>query len=133
MRHVKFILAALTLTLIMSCKKDEEKENPPSSSTPTPCTIRLYKEQFAYNLEWCNVTYTDVDGVNHSNSVQMDMTVENVDFSQTFSITASAGLTTYNPGGSPPSTYYPQVCDWQLKKDGVVIDVQSVSNYNYQN
>jgi len=133
MKH--FIILLLCLGLF-SCKKENTKDNPNGSNNttdPVPCTIKLYKEQFVYPLEWCVFTYTDVDGVVHANMYETDMTIENVDFSQPLSVDASAGLTMYNPGGTPPQIYNPQVCDWQLKKDGIVIDVNSTSHYLYTN
>ena len=131
---MKKLLPIFFILFLFSCKKEDLKDNSNNNSdTPTPCTIKLYKEQFVYALQYCVFNYTDVDGVVHNNLYETDMTIENVDFSKPLSVEASAGMTTYNPGGTPPSTYYPQVCDWQLKKDGIVIDTRSTSNYLYSN
>jgi hypothetical protein len=131
---MKKLLPIFFILFLFSCKKEDLKDNSNNNSdTPTPCTIKLYKEQFVYALQYCVFSYTDVNGVVHNNLYETDMTIENVDFSKPLSVEASAGITMYNPGATPPQIYTPQVCDWQLKKDGIVIDTRSTSNYLYSN
>lgn len=130
----KSIIIALAVALI-SCNKEELDNNNSgngsgNTSEPIPSTIELIKNSFVYQLEYCRFSYTDVDGNIHENETHMDRTIENVDFSKPLYVFASSGLTTYN--GSIP-TFYAQLCEYQLKRDGNVIDVQTAVHYAYSN
>jgi len=125
---MKKLLLILFIVPFLSCNKNDS-----DAPTPIPCTIELFKQQFGYSWHLCAFSYTDINGVTYVNSQQDDQKIENVDWSKPFSVMASAGVTTYNPGPPPITTYLNQVCNYTLKKDGVVIDVRSTSNYTYSN
>jgi hypothetical protein len=132
MKKAIFILGLLAL---VSCEKETKEDlvqNPPVEQEPIPSTVQLYFTEFMYQTFYCIFDYTDVDGVVHENSYQMDKTVENVDFSKPFSVRAQAGLTTY-PGAGQPPQQNPIAVSWQLKRDGFVIDAQQVVTYVYEN
>jgi hypothetical protein len=118
----KLLFLALAVSLI-SCKK-EKLDKDTSTDPPVACTLKLYKE---YNplagYQTATFSYTDVDGQTQLKTNPSGLEVTDVDFSRPVRITAVAG-----------NNFDPDVlCDWMLKKDGVVIDVQSVSNYVYEN
>jgi len=120
----KFLLLAMAVS-VMSCKKEKLDENKDiTSSPPVACTLKLYKE---YNplvgYEYKTFTYTDVSGEYHLINNPTGNEITDVDFSMPVRITA------YGGNNLNPQT----LCDWMLKKDGVVIDVQSTSYYVYEN
>lgn len=130
MKKVTVFFMALSL---FSCKKENLKEDSTDSTdNSTPCTLKL---ELAYSpinqLNYCRFTYTDINGLSHYNQNEMDRQVEDVDFSKPVKVTASAGVTFYDPVNGP--LYEAQLANYQLKKDGVVIDVQSVVSYVYEN
>jgi hypothetical protein len=129
MKKILVIFFALGL---FSCKKENLKEDSSTDSTPTPCTIKLVVGFSPIaTLNYCQFTYTDIDGNFYQYRNEMDGQVENVDFSKPFKVTASSGITFYDPVNGP--LYDDQLADYQLKKDGVVIDAQSVVTYVYEN
>jgi hypothetical protein len=67
--------------------------------------------------------YTDVNGELHFINNPSGGQVDNVDFAQPVRIEAYAG-----------NNFDPQVlCNWNLKKDGVVIEVANVTYFVYEN
>ena len=130
----KTIILLSAIIGLTSCKKEELKENdvPITLVVPTPATLKLTRDFNALAVfHHCYFTYTEVDGTEHFMDNQTDMQVENVDFTKPFSVEASAGITFYDPING--NNYQPQVCSWQLKKDGFVIDTQTTFNYTYEN
>jgi hypothetical protein len=121
MKKLLFLAMAVSL---LSCKKEKLDDKNNSSEPPVACTLKLYKE---YNplagYQTATFSYTDVDGQTQLKTNPSGLEVTDVDFSRPVRITAVAG-----------NNFDPDVlCDWMLKKDGVVIDVQSVTNYVYEN
>jgi len=129
---MKKTVAFLLLTFsLLSCKKEGLKELG-GGSEPTPSTIKLvvgFSPIAALN--YCKFTYTDINGTYHYSRNEIDGQVENVDFSKPFKVTASSGITFYDPVNG--NIYDDQLANYQLKKDGVVIDAQSVVTYVYEN
>lgn len=110
-------IIAMAVSFI-SCEPEE------FDTLPTPCTLKLSRD---YNplagMQLTSFSYTDIDGIDRYINNPSGGQVDNVDFSQPVRITASAG-----------NNFQPQVvCNWNLKKDGVVIEVQNVSYFVYQN
>lgn len=130
MKKVTVFFMALSL---FACKKEDLKEDSTDSNdNPTPCTLKLELAWSPVNqLNYCRFSYTDVDGTVHYNQNETDKQVENVDFSKPVRVTASSGVTFYDPVNG--NTYQAQLGNYQLKKDGLVIDVQSVIDYVYEN
>jgi hypothetical protein len=129
MKKITFIILTLSL---FGCKKEELKEDSNTASEPVPCTIKLVSGFSPLSvLNYCEFTYTDIYGETFTNMNQMDRQVENVDFTKPFKVRASSGITFYDPVNG--NIYDDQLTDYQLKKDGVVIDAQSVVTYVYQN
>jgi hypothetical protein len=126
----KITLIILTLSLF-SCKKENLTEDKQEETT-TGSTIKLVVGYSPIvTLEYCKFTYTDINGTFYQYRNEMDGEVENVDFSKPFKVTASSGVTFYDPVNGP--LYDDQLADYQLKKDGFVIDAQSVVTYVYEN
>lgn len=123
---MKKILPLLFVLFLFSCKKEEIQEEPKDNPPPTPVASTLKLSRDFNPLAGYQTTtfqYTDVNGVERYESNPSLGTVDSVDFSKYVRITAVAG-----------NNLDPDVlCNWNLKKDGVVIDVQSVSNYVYTN
>jgi len=121
---MKHLLIMAMAVILASCQPEELDNVNDTAAPPTPCTLKLsrdYNPLAGYNAY--NFRYTHVDGdlrlVNNPSGGQID----SVDFTQPVRITASAG-----------NNFDPEVlCNWNLKKDGVVIDVQSTTNYIYEN
>jgi hypothetical protein len=131
MTRTTIVLMAIFL---VGCQKEDNSElnqNPSHNQNPTPSIIQLSYSEIAYPILTSTFSYTDVYGVYHANSIQMDLRVENVDFLKPIEVRAQAGFTMYPVGQSPQP--YPQTCSWVLKKDGYVIDSRTTSNYVYQN
>lgn len=131
MKKITFILLALSL---LSCNKEDltDDNDSSNSSNPTPCTIKLVVGWSPITvLNYCRFTYTDIYGSTYNSVNHMDGQVENVDFTKPFRVSASSGVTFYDPVNG--ALYDDQLADYQLKKDGVVIDAQSVVTYIYEN
>lgn len=120
----------LITSILSSCKKDELKDID-NSQPPTPSTISVSYSGFVYQLYYCRFTYYDVNGGYHLNQNETDRTIENVDFSRPFKVEAQVGISMYDPSSGWIEN--PQTTDWQTKKDGVVMDAKSATNYVYQN
>ena len=119
----KLLLMAMAVSLL-SCKKEELEDKTNTIQPPVASTLKLYKD---FNplapYQTATFIYTDVDGQSQFKTNPTGLEVTNVDFAMPVKITAFAG-----------SNLDPDVlCDWTLKKDGVVIDVQSVTYYEYEN
>jgi hypothetical protein len=117
---MKKILPLLFVLFLFSCKKENTKDN----VVPVASTLKLSRDYNALaGMQTTTFQYTDINGVEQFETNPPSGTVENVDFSKYVKITAVAG-----------NNFDPDVlCNWNLKKDGVVIDVQSVTNYVYTN
>lgn len=129
---MKKILLLFFAASFFSCQKEDLNEDSGNESTPTPSTIKLVVGFSPIaTLNYCQFTYTDVNGTFYQYRNEMDGQIENVDFSKPFKVTASSGITFYDPVNGP--LYDDQLANYQLKKDGVVIDAQSVVTYVYEN
>lgn len=92
--------------------------------TPVASTLKLSLDfnPFADYIS-SSFQYTDINGIERYEGNPTGLTVDSVDFSMPVRITAYAW-----------NTLNPQVlCNWNLKKDGVVIEVQNVSYFLYEN
>lgn len=128
MKKIAVFLLALSL---FSCKKENLTEDK-QEETPTGSTIKLVVGYSPIaTLQYCQFTYTDINGTFYQYRNEMDGQVENVDFSKPFKVAASSGVTFYDPVNG--NIYDDQLANYQLKKDGVVIDAQSVVTYIYEN
>lgn len=129
---MKKLLVLFLAISLFSCKKDDLKDINDNGAEPVPCTIKLVVgfSPIAV-LNYCQFTYTDVNGITYTNMNVMSGEVDNVDFSKPFKVRASSGITFYDPVNG--AIYDDQLADYQLKKDGVVIDAQSVVTYVYEN
>jgi hypothetical protein len=128
---MKKLLPLLFVLFLFSCKKEtieeEPKDNPPPTDTiPTPeaSTLKLSRD-FVPGIAFQTITfqYTDITGVERFETNPYMGTVDSVDFSQFVRVTGVAG-------NNLDSDIF---CNWNLKKNEVVIDVQGVSNYLYTN
>lgn len=129
---MKKVLILFMSLVLFGCQKEDVNDDSSDNSNPTPSTIKLVVGFSPIaTLNYCQFTYTDVNGVFYPNVNQMDGQVENVDFSKPFKVRASSGITFYDPVNGP--LYDDQLANYQLKKDGVVIDAQSVVTYVYEN
>ena len=127
----KLLFLAMAVSLI-SCKKEELQDDSNDDSNATGSTIKLVVAWSPVaTLHHCNFTYTDIYGQTFDSVSQMDGQVENVDFTKPFRVVASSGVTFYDPVNG--NIYNDQMADYQLKKDGVVIDAQSTVTYLYEN
>ena len=120
----KTFILFLTIALFTSCKKDEPNQNDDSKDLPIASTLKLSKD---YNplaaYQTIVFTYTDINGNQQFIHNPEDNQVTDVDFTQYVKVTAVAG-----------NNLDPDVlCNWNLKKDGVVIEVQNVQNFLYEN
>ena len=122
---------AMAIGLVGCQKEDLNEDNNSGSDNPTPSTITVTYDSFMYQLYYCRFTYYDVNGQYHSGQNETDKTVQNVDMSRPFKVEAQAGITMYDPVTGPIQN--PQATDWQVKKDGVVIDARNAVSYIYQN
>lgn len=128
MKKVLVVFLALSL---FSCKKEkfsDDKENEPATGSTVKLVVGFSP---IATLNYCRFTYTTIDGDTYTSRNEMDGQVENVDFTKPFKVTASSGVTFYDPVNGP--IYDDQLANYQLKKDGVVIDAQSVVTYVYEN
>jgi len=123
---------------LISCSKEAEDDlsgggsaGGNNSNPPTPSTLVISHDSFVSQLYYCTFTYYDVNGDYHQAESNMDRTVENVDFERDFKVEAQAGITLYDPVNGP--ILNPQHVNWQLKKDGFVIDARGATSYIYQN
>jgi len=118
----KLFLCALILSLF-SCKK-EQVDNKDGETDPVACTLKLYKE-FNSLVGWQTITFyfTDINGHQQVKTNPSGYEVADVDFAKYVKVVATAS------NNLDPDIY----CNWMLKKDGIVIDVQSTSNYLYEN
>jgi hypothetical protein len=116
MRIVLFMAMAVSL---ISCQPEELDGN-----ESIPCTLKLYTDfNPLASYRTTSFRYTDVNGNEKFINNPEGLEVTNVDFSKYVQVTAYAG-----------NNFQPQtLCNWYLKKDGVVIDVQSVTYYEYEN
>ena len=124
-----FLQFWLGLAIVSSFACNPEEEDDTSDTTqppvvlPTPSTLKLSKD---FNALVGSQTYvfsfTDVNGVEQLVTNPAYGEVDSVDFALPVLIQASAG----NNLGAV-------VCNWNLKKDGVVIDVQTIAQYVYTN
>lgn len=120
------------ILFLFSCNKEDLNDNQSNNSNPpTASTITVSYSSFVYQLYYCRFTYYDITGLYHFNETHMDKQVENVDFSRDFKVEAQCGITMYDPINGP--IYNPQYTDWQVKKDGVVMDARGATSYIYQN
>jgi hypothetical protein len=121
---MKKILPLLFVLFLFSCKKDKDGENTKDNVVPVASTLKLSRDfQAGVAYQSTSFEYTDINGVEMIQSNPANNTVEDVDFTKYVKVTAVAG-----------NNLDPDIlCNWNLKKDGVVIDVQSVSNYVYTN
>jgi hypothetical protein len=132
MRKLAFIFIA---SAFISCNKETEDDlsgggSGGSNNQPTEFyTVEVSYSEFVYQLHSCVFTYTDSNGVVHENESNMDRTITNVDLTKPFEVRASAGVYMYPVG--QPAQFYAQNCNWQLKKDGLVIDARPATNYVY--
>lgn len=130
MKKVGFFIIAISA--LTSCKKEDISQDDNQVQQVAPVSIELVLGFSPINqLNYCKYTYTDADGVYHYMENNMDRKVENVDFAKPFKVMASSGITFYDPLNGP--IYDDQLANYQLKKDGVVIDAQSVVTYVYEN
>jgi hypothetical protein len=121
----KLLLMAMAVSLI-SCQPEEldTVNDAPTSTPPVPCTLKLSRD---YNplagMQSTTFRYYHVDGTERLLNNPMPTEIDSVDFSMPVRITAYAG-----------NNMNPQVlCNWNLKKDGVIIEVQNVSYFVYEN
>jgi hypothetical protein len=120
----KLLLMAMAVSLI-SCQPEEldTVNDTPTPAPPVPCTLKLQRD---YNplagYQNSSFRYFHVDGTERFVNNPLPMEVDSVDFNRPLRITAYAG-----------NNLNPQVlCNWNLKKDGVVIEVQNVSYFEYE-
>jgi hypothetical protein len=114
------LLMAIAVSLI-SCQPEDVD---PANDLPVSCTLKLSKD-FVPGIAFQTIQfrYIDINGNLQLKTNPTDGEVTDVDFSQYVKVTAVAG-----------NYLDPDVlCSWNLKKDGVVIDVATVSNYTYEN
>ena len=116
----KLLLLAIAVGLY-SCQPEEEE---PPIDEPTPSKLKL---QLDFNplvgYQNSSFHYFHVDGTERFVNNPLPMEVDSVDFTRPLRITAYAG-----------NNLNPQIqCNWNLKKDGVVIEVQNVSYFVYEN
>ena len=118
MKNLFIMAMAVSLT---SCQPDDVNT---VNDVPVPCTLKLSRD---YNpltgMQSTAFRYTDVNGNFQFIENPPGGDVENVDFAQPVRITASAG-------NNLDATV---LCNWNLKKDGVVIEVQNVTYFVYEN
>jgi hypothetical protein len=121
----KLLFMAMAVSLI-SCQPEEldTVNDTPTPVPPVPCTLKLTTDfnPLASTLN-SSFRYYHVDGTERFVNNPLPMEVDSVDFNMPLRITAYAG------NNLNPQT----LCNWYLKKDGVVIDVQSVTYYEYEN
>ena len=126
----KLIIMAMAVGLA-SCQPEQiepvqpdEPINDTIVELPVPCVLKLSKDfNPSASMQHVTFNYYDVNGVEHSLYNPPLLEVDSVDFSMPVLITGYAG-----------NNFDPDVlCNWYLKKDGVLIDAQSVIQYTYQN
>jgi hypothetical protein len=118
----KLLLMAMAVSLI-SCQPEELDTVNDTNEPPVPCTLKLQRD---YNplagYQNSSFRYFHVDGTERFVNNPLPMEVDSVDFNRPLRITAYAG-----------NNLNPQVlCNWNLKKDGVVIEVQNVTYFEYE-
>jgi hypothetical protein len=122
----KILLLAIAVGLY-SCQP-EEVEPADNVNTvvvvPTPSTLKLQRDfNPLAGYQNSSFRYFHVDGTERFVNNPLPMEVDSVDFTRPLRITAYAG-----------NNLDPQVlCNWNLKKDGVVIEVQNVQYFVYEN
>lgn len=116
---------------LYSCQPEEIAQHQPEPpqvidtlDVPTPCTLKL---QLDFNpmasTIYSSFEYIDINGVDCTEINPPQRTVDSVDFTMPVRIQAHAG-----------NNLDPDVlCNWNLKKDEVVIEVQNVTNFFYEN
>jgi hypothetical protein len=119
----KLLLMAIAVGL-MSCQPEEVDQVNNTAVPLVPCTLKLSRD---YNplagMQSTSFRYTDVNGELHFINNPSGGQVDSVDFAQPVRIEAYAG-----------NNFDPQVlCNWNLKKDGVVIEVANVTYFVYEN
>lgn len=123
---MKKLLPIFFILFLFSCKKEDVQEEPKDNPPPTPIasTLKLSRDFVpAIGFQTITFEYTDINGVERNEMNPSLGTVDSVDFSKYVMVTGVAG-----------NNLDPDIlCSWNLKKDGVVIDVQNVSNYVYTN
>lgn len=119
MKKIAILLLAITL---FSCKKDELGQN--KDNDPVPSTLELTSDYTPLGgYSEIKFWYTDIYG-NYKAAINPEGNkVTNVDFSQYVKVT---GRKWNNAFGNAMVT-------WYLKKDGVLIDSHSVTEYTYEN
>jgi hypothetical protein len=107
--------------ILMSCQPEDIDQ---ANDLPVSSTLKLSKDFVpAIAFQTIQFRYTDVNGNLQIKTNPSDGEVTDVDFSQYVKVTGVAG-----------NNLDPDIlCSWNLKKDGVVIDVATVSNYTYEN
>lgn len=92
--------------------------------TPVACTLKLSRDfNPLAGYQFSSFQYTDINGIERYENNPPQLTIDSVDFNMPVRITAYAG-----------NNLDPQVlCNWNLKKDGVVIEIQNVTYFLYEN
>lgn len=128
MKNLFFMAMAVGL---VSCQQEQIEQPEPAPPqvndtlvAPTPCTLKL---QLDFNpmasTIYSSFEYVDINGIDRTEINPPQRTVDSVDFEMPVRITAFGG-----------NNLDPDVlCNWNLKKDDVVIEVQTVSHFFYEN
>lgn len=91
---------------------------------PVPCTLKLTRDFNPLAVsQFTSFEYTDINGNERMDINPPAWTVDSVDFSKRVRVNAYAG------NNLDPMA----ICNWNLKKDGLVIEVQTVANFYYEN
>ena len=120
----KLFLCALILSLF-SCKKENLDGNKDNTTDPPVASTLKLSVEFNPAVGWQTIKFyfTDINGDEQVKINPPGYEVTDVDFSQYVRVVGTSSNTL------DPDIY----CDYMLKKDGIVIDVQSASNYLYEN
>lgn len=124
MRKLLFITMAISL---YSCQSEEVEPIDDVTNTPVIPVASTLKLTTDFNpiasYQYSTFRYVDVNGIDRYETNPPGYQVDSVDFSMPVRVTSYAG-----------NNLDPQVlCNWYLKKDGVVIEVQNVTYFVYEN